>query len=208
MKKIIDVVKIQDIEDKKHLSFKYITFNLYIEEHDVVNQSAIAHIQQKTHIVNNLRVKILIDSDVISSKNMIINMLTKKLFIESCEIIFLLICTSFKTHVNRTVKAQYVVIISAYSVIAISFKINDTKLSHKRDYSFRLNATYVVNLKHEEEIMTHILNVNIIIVHVRNATDKSITLFKHTKLKHIIDFDEKDCYYIDLTDAHLTTDVS
>ena len=208
IKKIIDVVKIWDIDDKKHLSFKYITFNLYIKEHDAINQSAIAYIQRKTHIVENLRAKILINSDVIDLKNMIINMSIKKLFIKSCEITFLLICTSFKTHVNHITKAQYIVIISAYNIIAILFKINDIKLSHEWNYSFRLNITHVINLKYEEEIMTYILNVNIIIMYVRNVTNKSVTLFKHVKLKYIINFNKEDYYYVNSKDVHLPIDIS
>ena len=39
--------------------------------------------------------------------------------------------------------------------------------------------------------MTHVLNVKIVFVHVRNAIDKLILLSKHIKLNHIIDFKKK-----------------
>ena len=56
--------------------------------------------------------------------------------------------------------------------------------------------------------MTHVLNVKIIFVHVKNAIDKSILLSKHIKLNHIINFEKKDCYAINIIDAHLIIEIN
>ena len=56
--------------------------------------------------------------------------------------------------------------------------------------------------------MTHVLNVKIIFVHVKNAIDKSILLSKHIKLNRIIDFKKEDCYATNIIDVHLIIKIS
>ena len=51
--------------------------------------------------------------------------------------------------------------------------------------------------------MTHVLNVKIIFVHVKNAINRSILLSKHIKLNHIINFKKEDCYVTNIIDVHL-----
>ena len=70
--------------------------------------------------------------------------------------------------------------------------------------------SYIIlfDLEIENDIMTYIINVNIFMIHVRNVIDKSITMLKHIKLNKIIDFDEKNYYHVDNTNAHLTINVN
>ena len=56
--------------------------------------------------------------------------------------------------------------------------------------------------------MTHILNVKIIFVHVKNAIDKSILLSRYIKLNRIINFEEKDCYAANIIDVHLIIEIN
>ena len=56
--------------------------------------------------------------------------------------------------------------------------------------------------------MTHVLDVKIIFVHVRNAINKSILLLKHIKLNRIIDFKKEDCYATNIIDAHLIIEIN
>ena len=56
--------------------------------------------------------------------------------------------------------------------------------------------------------MTHVLNVKIIFVHVKNAIDKLILLLRHIKLNRIIDFEKKDCYAVNIIDVHLIIEIN
>ena len=56
--------------------------------------------------------------------------------------------------------------------------------------------------------MTHVLNVKIIFVYVKNAIDRSILLSKHIKLNCIIDFEKENCYATNIIDAHLIIEIN
>ena len=56
--------------------------------------------------------------------------------------------------------------------------------------------------------MTHVLNVKIIFVHVKNAIDKLILLSKHIKLNRIIHFEKKDYYATNIINAHLIIEIN
>ena len=45
-------------------------------------------------------------------------------------------------------------------------------------------------------------------IYVRNVIDKSITMLKYIKLNKIINFDEKDYYYINNTNVYLTININ
>ena len=51
--------------------------------------------------------------------------------------------------------------------------------------------------------MTHVLNVKIIFVYIKNAIDKLILLLKHIKLNCIINFEKKNCYAVNIINVHL-----
>ncbi len=53
--------------------------------------------------------------------------------------------------------------------------------------------------------MTHVVNVNLEIVQMCNFTDKSVIIFRKTRLDRIIEYEKHDCY---LTDSKETSFVA
>ena len=157
--------------------------------------------------MNNLRVKILIDIDIIYSKKMIINLQTRKLIIDNYNIMIFITCTFVDLKINRIVKFYHVVIISTYIIITISFKIQDFELFNEKNYSFQLHVT-LFDFETKNNIITYIMNVKTFVIHVRNTIDKLIIVFKHIKFDKIFDFEKKNCYHVDSTNVHLTIDVN
>ena len=88
------------------------------------------------------------------------------------------------------------------------FKFKDLlKLLTKRNFFFQFNSV-LLQLNEESDVMTHVLNIKIIFVHVKNAIDKSILLSRHIKLNRIIDFEKENCYAADIIDAHLIIEIN
>ena len=50
------------------------------------------------------------------------------------------------------------------------------------------------NLDSEDDVFSHIVNVNVSMMQVRNVTDNSSTISRHAKLNRILDYEKKDCY--------------
>ena len=121
----------------------------------------------------------------------------------------LITCTLFKSRVNRNINTFAVIVLSAFVVISISFKFKNVfKLLRNKDFSFQFHIIFTVDLDAENEVMTHVLNADIAVMHVRNVIDQTVQLSKHIKLNKIIDFEEKDCYHLNASNAHLITKIN
>ena len=118
-------MKIRKIEDQEHDNFEYITLNFYILENSNIDKLNIIYIKQNMHIVNYLRIKMLVDIDIINFKNIIFDLKNERFFIDNCKIIALIICTSFKLRINCNINTFAFNVLSALSMISIAFKFKN-----------------------------------------------------------------------------------
>lgn len=77
-------------------------------------------------------------------------------------------------------------------------------LSNDKDFLFQSSSTSIIDFDFEKKIIIYVMNVIISIIYVKNAIVKTIVLSKHIKLNHITNFEKKECYHINLKNAHLT----
>ncbi len=84
IRKLTSLILIRDIENKIHNSDEYILMNDFIKETLLNNTSAIAFFQREVHLMNDLKMKMLIDIDILSSKQIQINLNDRILQIYSC----------------------------------------------------------------------------------------------------------------------------
>lgn len=78
------------------------------------------------HIVNNLKINILIELDILNSQKIHLNYEHKRLIIESYkEITILIIITLVKNKINRVVRALSTTIILTKSSIIISMRLRN-----------------------------------------------------------------------------------
>ena len=163
------------------------------------------HIKCNVHLIDDLRTKMFINVDIIESKKMTFDIQVGKLIIDNCDVIASLICQLFRNYcrINRTTNIQHAIIISTHIIVEIFFKLKDfSKLFTKKDFFFQFNLI-LFQLNEENDVITHILNVKIIFIHVRNVINKSILLSRHIKLSRIINFEKEDCYATNIINAHL-----
>ena len=206
VRQIIDFIKIRDIDNREYFNFDYINLNFYLKN-KFKKKISIIYIKKNMYIINNLKIKILIDIDIIYSKKITTNLQTRKLIIDNCDISTSIIYILVDFKVNRIARFHHVVIIFAYSILIVSFKTQNFALSNEKNYFFQ---SHVISFDFEVEndIIIYIINVKTFVIHVRNAIDKSIIVFKHIKFDKIFDFEKKSCYHVDSTNVYLTIDVN
>ncbi len=68
VRKLTSSISIRNIENKIHNSDEYILMNDFIKETLLNNTSAIAFFQREVYLINDLKMKMLIDIDILSSK--------------------------------------------------------------------------------------------------------------------------------------------
>ena len=59
-------------------------------------------------------------------------------------------------------------------------------------------------LKFEKKYFVYVTSFNLIVIQIRNTSDKSYTILKNFKIEYLRDFDEKDCFMTSFENSHLT----
>ena len=203
-------VKVRGIEDREHDSSEYTTIDLYIPgSSNTAGEPSIVQIKREVHIVDHLRARMLIGADILGPEGMVPDLQNRRLLIGSCKMTVPITCIPPKSRVNRNASTFAVTVLPAFAVTPVPFKLKGvSKLLRDRDFSFQPHTISTVDLGAEGGVMAHVLDADIAVVHVRNATDQTVRLPKHTKLGRITDFEEEGCYHLHASDAHLATGAS
>jgi len=64
---------VRNINIAKHLINNYFVLNIYIKDY-IYNKEFVAHICRKIYIVNNLKIKLLFNINIITFKQIIVNL--------------------------------------------------------------------------------------------------------------------------------------
>ena len=129
-------IKIKDIKFAIHDNLKYVILNLYMSEKCQKN-SATAYLKTEFHIVNEIKINMLIKMNVMKSERINLNFENKIMIISTCRDIQVSI--NFhrkKTSVNRTIRAAIQITMSIEKIIIVSMRIKNAQISKNRDYSF------------------------------------------------------------------------
>ena len=86
------------------------------------------------------------------------------------------------------------------------FTINREKSKHfsNRDYVFYSKRDN--QFDSNDDIFSHIVNVNFFCIHVRNITDSSVFIFRQNRLKTLQKYENESCYLASSKNAHLAVD--
>ena len=94
------------------------------------------YLRRELHIVDNLRVKILIKNNIIKFKKIVINVINKKARIKNYNITINIIARSRDEFIRRKIYIKVSIFVSSHSeIILLIKKIN---LSNDRDFLFKL----------------------------------------------------------------------
>ena len=70
-------------------------------------------------MINNLRVKILIDINIICSKKITTNLHTRKLIIDNYNMTNFITCMFVNFKINHIINFHYIIIMSTYTIMTI-----------------------------------------------------------------------------------------
>jgi len=111
-----------------------------------VDNKVIAHIRYEVHLINNLKTKFFIDMNILKSKQMIINILSRKLRFESCEkiSIFCEIKTRDNVRIRRIIRTtkKKIILTKSIAKIAITLKRKNELLKRNFLFEFTMLEAY------------------------------------------------------------------
>ena len=96
----------------------------------------LAYLRRELHIVDNLRVKMLIKNNIIESKEIVIDVANKKVRINNYSITINITARSRGEFVRRKIYIKVSIFISSHSEIILLIK--KISLSNNRDFLFKL----------------------------------------------------------------------
>ena len=138
IKRIIAKIFIRGLDSKIHYSNKYAILIFYIEGVLLNKTYTFAEIKREIHIVDNLKVGILIGSNILTPKRIVINFITQSIKIDSYRnIIISMNSRAYSKSIKRVIKFLSRIILLLHTTTQISVTYFD-KLSKNRDLLFEL----------------------------------------------------------------------
>lgn len=181
--------QIRKINEQMHDNSKYVVMNLYILE-TIKKARILTHFTTKIHLMNNLKINILLKIDVLTSKKMILNFEQSKMTIFTCKEFVIDIITIRKIEkINKLMRASNKIIISINVIISISMHVKNF-ISTRIDYSFFSKIQFTLNSKNE--FFAHVIESNLITVQMRNAFHKTFIISKNLKMSKFQNYIEND----------------
>ena len=184
-------LKVKDIKSFTHEFVEYVCISVYFSGLTKNDFSALTFIARKIHLINDLKIKMLIENDLLNSKNFIIDIEKKSTTIENCEINISLKIQSKESYIRKIVHAQNIVVLLSSEKQLISIKI---KIFENRNFFFESDANANFTM------CSHILNTNTKQILIKNEFVNIVKVSRRIRLNQISKMNCDNCFQISETD--------
>ena len=127
-------LKIHEIDFIKYKTIEYIITNLYFSKMNSQKNKVLVYFRKKIHIVDNFRIKLLINNDIINFENIIVDVINKNAFIKSYKIKIEISARSRDEFIKKKIHIKSITLISPHNNVI--FLIKFINLSKNRDFLF------------------------------------------------------------------------
>ena len=164
---MIIFITIRDLNIDKHIINKYvIVFMSFIEEDDKNNNVRVMF-RRETHIMNNLKVNILMKNEIMNSEEIFIDFDKVIARINSCSVIIFIEIRIFNKAVFKLIHLRKIIIIFLRSKISISMHHLDVL---NRNFLFEFDKiSYII-------VYVHVVDIIINAMILRNNFNKSVQI--------------------------------
>ncbi len=169
-------LNVRELRTNKHETWKYIIASIYFLEKITQEKFTREVIRREVHLMNDLKVNMLIDNDILESEDIFIDDSKSKTIIVSCNnmIISIEIRTLIKEMINKVLHVRFVMIISSRSIATIS--IHRFELSSSRDFLFESANLDVF-------MYAHIIDTSTNAIIAKNESDRLVKIPRNTRLE-------------------------
>ena len=156
------------------------------------NRQTIAHIRREIYVIEELKINLLIEINIMTSKRIMIYSSEEQLIIDNCKKLTtnLHVATRDAKKVQRIIVVEFKIMISSYTIERISIHKIRKELSN-RDYLFELKLL---------SAYAHVANVAISAIYVQNDAVEFRVIFTRAKLNHLVEFEEQSYFQINVSE--------
>ena len=140
-------------------------------------------IRREIYLTNHLKINMLIDNDVIDSKDIVINSINKKTFIRNCDVKMLVEVRTREIYAQqRLIHTKKTITFLSRNQLIIFVHYLVDELSLNRDFLFELNDI-------ELSLYVHSIDAFTKTILVVNDTNEIISISRNFRLNKLIKFD-------------------
>ena len=181
---------IRDFDTTQHWFSDYVIIFIYFsnKKNEVVVKIMIT---REIHLIDNLKINMLIENDFMKSKKIDINVTKEIAHIDSCDVIVALNVKISRIIVHTSIHARKTIIV--FSHIEIVLSIHFTIIFADRDFLFESKN---LNLS----LYVHLTDVEFKNIVVKNDNDKSVHISRNCRVERMTELDFSNAYVISADD--------
>ena len=179
---------VRGLDINKHQINEYALIFIYIKSKDENGKTTRTCFRKEVHIVNDLKINMLIDNDVMKLKNINVSSSKRIAYIENCKIIISVKIKSFEISVIKSIHLRKTTIISFHSKILM--KIHHLTVFDFRNFFFEFNEI--------DSLIAYIYLMNAFINEILfwNEFNRFIKVSRNYRLRKLIELKYINAYYI------------
>ena len=190
--KIIIFFSVRELNINRYFIFEYVIVFIYFVDKNTVDKKIKTCFRREIHIVDDLKTNMLIENDIIDSKNFIINLNNKTVRINNCDVIVSIEIRSLKiSTIQLSIHLKKIIIVSIHAELTIFIYCMKSILFVVRDFLFE---SKVIN---QLSIYVHLIDAIIETIIVRNDNDMSIQISRNMRLNKITELKYFNVFFVD-----------
>ena len=164
------------------------------------DKSIVSMLRREIHLIDNFKINMFIDNDVLDSENVVINSVKRQIFIINTKITISVNIRSLKTSIQRSIHIRKITVISSQFEIII--------LIHHVSFSISKNFLFESIDDVNFILYAHLVNIFISIILIRNERNQVIQISRNFRLDRITKLDFSNVFQISIENVdnvkHLT----
>ena len=193
---------VRDLSTNQYQIIDYvIVFMYFIDEK--IDKSTRIMIRREMHLINNFKINMLINNDVMNSQRWNINLNKKQIFIKNCEIVVLIDIQrrSIDQSQHKSIYIIKITIMSSNSKMTIFIYYFVDAILNDKIFFFEFDD---INLT----MYAHFMNSSTQIIVVRNDNLKVVKIFRNFRLKYLTKMNYSNVFFFDDDVVELTIKIS
>ena len=192
IKIMIISLNVRELNINRHFTVEYVIVFIYFVDTNAVDKKMKICFRRETHIVDDLKINMLIDNDIIDSKIFIIDLNNKTARINSCDVtVSIEIRSSKSSIVQLFVHLKKIIVVSAHIELTIFIHRMKNILSATRDFLFE---SKIIN---QLFMYAHLIDAVIEAIIVRNDNDVSMQISRNMRLNKIFELKYFNVFFAD-----------
>ena len=146
-------------------------------------------IMREIHLINDLKINMLIENDILKSEKFYINLENNIVYIDNCDIFVFVNVKRRSSSQNHLIHIIKITVISPRSKIAIFIHHILNDIFNDRNYLFESEKLNLI-------MYAHFMNAIIKVVLIRNDTKQVVQIFRNTRLDRLMKMNYFNVFHI------------